>query len=92
MPKIHFLPDDIKIEAEEIWKRVPAKEVMEKLKDDIASGIKSIPSIEEVGFINYHNEDTFSYYWIINGEKKELADINIFDPDAISEAIIGGLL
>jgi hypothetical protein len=83
---------NIKIEAEEIWKRVPAKEVMDQLKGDIAAGTKSIPSIEEVGFINHHDKDTFSYYWIVNGDKKELADINIFDPDAIAGAIIDGLL
>jgi len=83
---------DIMIEAEEIWKRVPAKEVMDQLKDDIAAGTKSIPSIEEVGFINHHDEETFSYYWIVNGEKKELGNVNIFDPDAIADAIIDGLL
>ncbi len=40
---------DIMIEAEEVWKRVPSREVMEQLKDDIAAGTKSIPAIEEVG-------------------------------------------
>ena len=83
---------DIMIEAEKIWKRVPDKEVMEQLKNDIASGVKSIPSIEEVGFIKYHKEETFSFYWIVDSEKKELSDVNIFDPDAVAGAIIDGLL
>ncbi len=83
---------DIMIEAEEIWKKVPAKEIMEQLKGDISSGVKTIPSIEEVGFINHHENDTFSFYWIIDGNKKDLNDVNIFDPDSISEAIINGLL
>jgi hypothetical protein len=83
---------DLKIKAEEIWKRVPAKEVMEKLKDDIASGVKTIPGIEEVGFINYHDKNTFSYYLIIDGKRNDLSDINIFDPSSIADAIIEGLL
>ena len=83
---------DIKIAAEEIWERIPAKEIMEKLKDDIASGTKVIPSIEEVGFINHHDKNTFSYYWVANGERTDLEDINIFDPDSIAEAIINSLL
>jgi len=28
----------------------------------------------------------------VNGEKKELENVNIFDPDAIAGAIIDGLL
>ena len=83
---------DIKIEAEEIWKRIPAKEVMEKLKNDVASGIKDIPSIEEVGFVNDHSSNNFSFYWIVNGEKKDLSDVNIFDPGSIADAVINDLL
>jgi hypothetical protein len=83
---------DIKIEAQEIYDRIPAKEIMQKLKDDIASGAKSIPSIDELGFVNDHDKETFAFYWIINGEKKELDNMNIFDPESISEAIIEGLL
>ena len=83
---------DLKIKAEEIWKRVPAKEVMEKLKDDIASGLKTIPGIEEVGFINYHDKNTFSYYLIVDGKRNDLSDIDIFDPSSIADAIIEDLL
>jgi len=83
---------DIKIEAEEIWKKVPSTEIMAKLKDDIENGTKSIPSIGEVGFINHHDKGTFSYYWVVNGERKELEDVDIFSPDAISDMIIDSLL
>lgn len=83
---------DIKIAAQEIFDRIPAKEIMAKLKDDIQSGIKTIPSIEEVGFINHHAKDTYSYYWIVDGKKTELSEIDIFDPDSIAEAIIDDLL
>ena len=83
---------DIKIAAEEIWSRVPSKEIMEKLKTDIASGVKDIPAIGEVGFINHHDKNTYSYYWVVDGEKKELGNIDIFDPNSFSQAIIEGLL
>ena len=83
---------EIKIAAEEIWKRVPSKEIMDKLKEDIANGTKVIPGIEEVGFIKDHNQGQYSFYFITDGVKKELSDINIFDPDAIAETVIAGLL
>jgi len=83
---------DLKIKAQEIFDRVPAKEILEQLKQDIQTGTKSIPSIEEVGFINYHAQGTFSYYWIADGEKTDLSDIDIFDPKSISEAIIDNLI
>ena len=83
---------DIKIAAQEIYEKVPAKEIMEKLKSDIQSGVKTIPSIEEVGFINHHAKGTYTYYWVVNGEKTDLSDIDIFDPDSLVEAIINDLL
>ena len=83
---------DIKIAAQEIFDRIPAKEIMAKLKDDIQSGVKTIPSIEEVGFINHNAKGTYSYYWIVDGKKSELSDIDIFNPDSIAEAIIDDLL
>ena len=83
---------DIKIEAQDIFDRIPAKEIMAQLKDDIQSGVKTIPSIEEVGFINHHANNTYSYYWIANGKRTDLSDIDIFDPDSIAEAIINDLL
>ena len=83
---------DIRIEAQEIYDRIPAREIMESLKNDIATGVKTIPSIEEIGFINYHGKNTYSFYWIVNGEKQELSDINIFDPNSIAKGIIDGML
>lgn len=83
---------DIKIKAEEIWNHIPSKEIMEQLKEDLQNGIKTIPTLEEVGFINHHDEDTFSYYWVVDGKKKDLSDIDIFDPDSIAEAIIDDLI
>ncbi|MBR9997370.1 MAG: hypothetical protein KFF73_00295 [Cyclobacteriaceae bacterium] len=83
---------DIKIEIEEILARIPSKEIMDQLKQDIQNGTKSIPSIEEVGFIQYYPENTFSYYWIANGEKTDLAEVDIFDPASISRAIMDGLI
>jgi hypothetical protein len=81
---------DIKIQAEEIWKQIPSEEIMAKLKNDIASGVKTIPSIDAVGFINHHEKDTYSFYWIIDGKKEDLSDINIFDPTSIVDAIVQG--
>jgi hypothetical protein len=83
---------DIKIEAQEIFDRIPAKEILEQLKTDIQNGTKTIPSIEEVGFIKNHASGKYSYYWIANGNKKELDDINILDPGSIADAIIKDLL
>jgi hypothetical protein len=82
---------DIKISAEEILASIPSKEIMEQLRQDIQNGTKSIPSIEEVGFINHHSDNTFSFYWIVDGEKTELSDVDIFNPYSIAEAIIDNL-
>ena len=83
---------DIKIKAEEILANIPSTEIMEQLKQDIQNGTKQIPSIDEVGFINHHSDDTFSYYWTANEERTDLADVDIFDPNSIAEAIIDDLL
>jgi hypothetical protein len=83
---------DIKIKAQEIFDHIPAKEIMEQLKADIQNGTKTIPSIEEVGFIKNHTTGKYSFYWIANGNKKELDDINILDPASIADAIIKELL
>jgi hypothetical protein len=83
---------DIKIQAQEIFDHIPAKEIMEKLKSDIQSGVKTIPSIEELGFVKNHKEGTYSFYWVVGGSKKDLSDINIFDPESIVDAIISDML
>jgi len=83
---------DIKIKAEEIYNKIPAKEIIEELKTDIQNGTKTIPSIEEVGFINHHADGAYSFYWIANGEKKDLGEVDIFDPNSIADTIIKNLL
>lgn len=83
---------NIKIKAQEIYDRIPAKEILEQLKTDIRNGTKTIPSIEEVGFIKNHTNGKYSYYWIANGNKKDLGDINVLDPGSIADAIIKDLL
>lgn len=83
---------DIKIKAEDILAEIPAKEIMEQLKQDIQNGTKTIPSIEKVGFIKSHSNGTVSSYWITDGEKTELADVDIFNPESLANAIINELL
>jgi hypothetical protein len=83
---------EIKIKAEEIFDQIPDKEVMEQLKEDIRNGTSSIPNIEEVGFIKYNSDGSFAYYWIADGQKTDLGDVDIFDPESISETIINDLL
>lgn len=79
---------DIRIEAQEIFDRIPAQEILEQVRSDLETGTKTIPSIEEVGFINHHHDDSFSFYWIVNGEQTDLEDVNIFDPASLANAII----
>ena len=83
---------DIKIKAEDILANIPAKEIMDQLKKDIQTGTKSIPSIEKVGFIKNHSNGSVASYWIANGEKTELADVDIFNPESLANAIINELL
>ncbi len=83
---------DIKIEAQEIFNRIPAKEILEQLKMDIQNGTKTIPSIEELGFIKNHTTGKYLFYWIANGEQTDLEDVNIFDPASITDAIVRNLI
>jgi len=83
---------DIKIQAEEILAQIPSQEIMDQLKQDLQNGTKSIPSIEEVGFIQYTSDGSFAFYWIADGQKTDLGDVDIFDPESISKAIIDDLL
>ena len=83
---------DIKIKAQEVFDKIPATEIIQQLKSDIQSGVKTIPSIGEVGFVKNHKSGTYTYFWVVDGERKDLNDVNIFDPNSISQAIIDDLL
>lgn len=83
---------DLKIAAQEIFDKIPAMEIMSKLKEDIQNGVKTIPTIGEVGFIKNHSKGTYSFYWVVDDERKGLGDVDIFDPNSIAEAVIENLL
>ncbi len=71
---IKYIPEvsDMKIKAQEVFDRLPSEEELTQLKNDLQTGVKSIPTVEKVGFVNNYAEKFFAYYIIIGGERKNI--------------------
>lgn len=86
---IQYIPEasDRKIKAQEIFDRLPSEEELTQLKNDLQTGVKSIPTVKEVGFVNNYAEKSFAYYIIIGGDRKDI-DAMEFNGGNLADVII----
>jgi F0F1-type ATP synthase membrane subunit b/b' len=79
---------NIKIQAQQIYDAIPAKEIFERVKDDIENGTALIPDFEEFGYVRHHHGDkSYDVYAVIGGERREMGQFDTFDLTAAAEAL-----
>ncbi|MGK7396369.1 MAG: hypothetical protein ACNS62_17460 [Candidatus Cyclobacteriaceae bacterium M3_2C_046] len=90
---VQYIPEasDLKIKAREIFDRLPSKEELENLQNDLNTGVKQIPAVSEVGFVNDYAEKTFAYYIIVDKERKEIEAME-FNGSNLAEVILDLLI
>jgi hypothetical protein len=78
---------DIKIRAQQIYDRIPDRQIFEQVRDDMKNGVIQMAAISELGLVFAHNSNTFSVYAVIGGQRHELGAI-----DALSVAELAAAL
>ena len=82
---------DIMIKAQQVYDQAPSKDDLNKLKEDIQNGTKKIPAIGSVGFVYTHSTKSYSFYIVMDGQKKDVSEFNVFDGNSLAGMITKGL-
>ena len=83
---------DIKIAAQDIFDQAPSADDIGRLKEEIQSGITTIPTLEKVGVVVGHKDGTFTYYLIFEDREVEISSLRVFRGDNLSQAIFKSML
>lgn len=78
---------DRMIQAQQIYDNIPDKEIFERVKDDIENGVVQIPTMTEFGYVQPLGSSDLSIFAMIDGERREMGTVNIFDLPAMSAAV-----
>ena len=70
---------DVKVRAQEIYDRIPHREIFERVRDDIRNGVVAIPSITEIGYVQPHLSPDIALFATIGGVRHDLGAANLFD-------------
>ena len=68
---------DIKIKAQQIYDQLPSTDDLKQLKQDIQNGTKKIPSIGSVGFDYTFSTKSYSFFIVMDGQKKDVSEFDI---------------
>ncbi|MDT0608574.1 hypothetical protein [Croceitalea rosinachiae] len=85
---------DILISAQAIFDAIPTQEILDRLdqlKQDISTQVKTYSDFAGVGFVKNHNTEAFTFFIEQGGERRNVANFNPFDPDAIIELLVPDL-
>ncbi len=79
---------DRKIRMQQIYDAAPSKEIWARVRQDIDTGAKRIPTLNAFGFVLHHGgSHAFSLYAVLAGKRYELGSVNPFDPAAVGNAV-----
>ncbi len=70
----------------------PSTDDLKQLKQDIQNGTKKIPSIGTVGFDYTFSSKSYSFFIVMDGQKKDVSEFDIFDGNSLAGMITNGLL
>ncbi|HMB64788.1 MAG TPA: hypothetical protein VKN36_17030, partial [Eudoraea sp.] len=77
---------NIKIEAERLVAELPSIEELERLRESISSCVKELTdNIGDAGITKNHKTEEYTYFVMINGERKEVSGFDVFDGEALIE-------
>ncbi len=85
---------DILISAQTIFDTVPTQEILDRLdqlKQDITNQVQSYSDFGGVGFIKNHDTSDFIFFIEQGDERRNVANFNPFDPDAIVKILVPDL-
>jgi len=85
---------DILISAQAIFDAIPTQEIrdrLDQLKQDITGQVRSYSDFGGVGFIKSHNSGDFIFFIEQGDERRNVANFNPFDPDAIIKVLVPDL-
>ena len=77
---------ELKVRAQDIYDSIPAKEIFERVRDDIRNGVVQIPTMTELGYVQPHLSPDITIFAIIDGTRHEIDNANLFDLAAMSAA------
>lgn len=92
--KLIAATSEILISAQAIFDAVPKQEILnrlDQLKQDIAGQVRSYSDFVGVGFIKNHNSGNFSFFIEQGDTRRNVADFNPFDPNAIIRVLVPDL-
>ena len=85
---------EILISAQAIFDTIPKQEILnrlDQLKQDIASQVQSFSDFAGVGFIKSHNSGDFTFFIEQGDTRRNVANFNPFDPNAIIRVLVPNL-
>lgn len=89
----HIQPaSDLVFEARQLRDLIPTEEELNQLKADLQNGVKSIPNIGGAGYVKNHNSGKYTYFLIVNGNRKYIDKMNPFSMSDLGDGILGDLL
>ena len=76
---------DIMVNAGDIVRALPVKEIVAQVRDEVAEQLKNIPSIEGLGYQS--TESNYEAFVIIGGEHHSLGQTNALSPRDVRDAV-----
>ena len=83
---------DMVVTLQQVLDQLPLKEDLEKLKGDLHSGVKKIPSFDNVGYTKAFDSFDYNYFITLGGERKEIASFNIFSGFEVKNFLVNDLM
>ena len=70
---------EVKVRAQDIYDRIPDREIFERVRDDIRNGVVAIPSITEIGYVQPHLSPDIALFATIGGTRHDVGAADLFD-------------
>jgi len=68
---------NIMIQAQQIWDALPTEQILQDVRDGIASGVKLVPTVDQVGFVHTHATGNYAFYAILSGVRHDVAQYDL---------------
>jgi hypothetical protein len=78
---------DLKIAAQVVFDAIAPRDILQRVRTEIANGVAQIPSVDEVGFTHTWSPSAWEFYAILSGEKHVIGGFDPMNPAEVQHAI-----